>query len=349
MSQSATSAFEERAVQLLSEFIGEQAQNTRQGGEASRDQGVDFEVRSGGRRFVVQMKKSGAAASVASAVEQLRRYVSALGDPHVIPLLVVPFMGEVGRAISEGAGVSWLDLSGNARITAPGLRVYVAGRPNQYKPRGRPNSAFAPKSSRVARQLLIAPDRAYSQRDLAKVAGLDEGFVSKIVRRLEADGLVVRTGEGAVRPRDPNVLLDAWREAYDFSRHRIIRGHAPARSSEYLTKQVAEALGRAGLSCAATGLAGAWLLTSFAAFRIVSFYVETEPRPETLKALGFREEGKGANLWLAVPNDEGVFTGAKERDGVRCAHPLQVYLDLKGHPERAAEAAQELRRKYLAW
>ena len=64
-----------------------------------------------------------------------------------------------------------------------------------------------------------------------------------------------------------------------------------------------------------------------------------------INSLGFRDEERGENVWLVVPNDEGVFFGAEERDGIRCAHPVQVYVDLKGHPERSAEAAMELRKK----
>jgi hypothetical protein len=62
---------------------------------------------------------------------------------------------------------------------------------------------------------------------------------------------------------------------------------------------------------------------------------------------GFRSEERGANTWLVVPNDEGVFEGAEDRDGVPCVHPLQAYLDLKGQPERATEAAADLRKQLL--
>jgi hypothetical protein len=34
-------------------------------------------------------------------------------------------MGEVGRNACEEAGVGWLDLTGNAHIIAPGIRVIV--------------------------------------------------------------------------------------------------------------------------------------------------------------------------------------------------------------------------------
>jgi hypothetical protein len=41
-------------------------------------------------------------------------------------------------------------------------------------------------------------------------------------------------------------------------------------------------------------------------------------------------------------------TARQNARGVRCVHPVQVYLDLKDHPERSAEAAQQLRRKLLS-
>ena len=120
----------------------------------------------------------------------------------------------------------------------------------------------------------------------------------------------------------------------------------PARSGDALLHRLADELGN---QYAATGLAAAWLLTRFAAFRIVSVYLAEHPEPELLDRLGFREEARGANVWLVVPNDEGVFHGAAAKDGAHCVHPVQAYLDLKGHPERADEAAKELRAELLTW
>ena len=63
--------------------------------------------------------------------------------------------------------------------------------------------------------------------------------------------------------------------------------------------------------------------------------------------MGFHEAQRGENVWLVVPNDEGVLHGAADRDGIRYVHPVQVYLDLKNHPERSPEAAEQLRQKLL--
>jgi hypothetical protein len=96
-------------------------------------------------------------------------------------------------------------------------------------------------------------------------------------------------------------------------------------------------------------IAAAWTLTHFAVFRIATVCLLADPSPALLERLGFREDPCGANLRLVVPNDEGVFQGAVEKDNVRCVHPVQVYVDLKGHPERATEAAERLRAGLPAW
>ena len=307
---------------------------------------VDLVVVVGDFNFVVECKAKGEAASVAMAVRSVKEFAGRLKKKS-IPLVAVSYMGEVGRRLCEEAKVCWLDLSGNAHLVAPGLRVNIEGKSNQFKRTGRPRSVFAPKSARIARWLLIEPDHAMTQRELAKAAGLDEGFTSRIVRQLEEQRLVARSADGAVKVADANALLDAWREAYDFSKHHIVRGHIAARSSDDVLRQLAKELKRNKIEHAATGLAGAWLLNQFAGFRLVVFYVAQVPSAETQQAMGFREEQRGENVWLVMPNDKGVFHGAAEREGIQCVHPVQAYLDLKNHPERSAEAAEQLRRKFL--
>ncbi len=307
---------------------------------------VDLLVEAGDFRFVVEWKASGEAAVVAMAARIAKRFAQGFKRKS-IPLVVVPYMGEVGRRLCEEAGVGWLDLSGNAHLVAPGLRVSVEGKPNQFIRSGRPRSVFAPKSARIARWLLVEPDRAFSQRELSKASGLDEGFTSRIVRQLEEQQLVSRDSGGAVKVANFDSLLDAWREVYDFSKHHVVRGHIAARSSDEVLRRVSAQLKRGKVEHAATGLAGAWLCSGFAGFRLVAIYVSDLPSQKACEAMGFRETESGENIWLVQPNDAGVFHGSSEREGITCAHPVQIYLDLKHHPERSAEAAEELRKKFL--
>ena len=307
---------------------------------------ADVLVSVGDFKFIVEYKASGQASSVGMAARQTRESAQQL-KKKAIPLVAVPYMGKVGQQLCEVENVCWLDLSGNAHLVAPGLRGNIEGKPNQFKRPGRPHSLFAPKSSRIARWLLVAPNHAFSQRELANASGLDEGFTSRIVRQLEEQRLVSRDPAGAVKVANYDALLDAWREAYDFSKHHIVRGHIAARSSDEILRRVSAQLKRGKVEHAATGLAGAWLCSGFAGFRLVVVYVAELPGKEVCQEMGFHEMERGENIWLVQPNDDGVFYGSVEREGIACAHPVQVYLDLKDHPERSAEAAEALRKNLL--
>ena len=310
--------------------------------------GGDLVITGADKTFVVEFKRTTSAAIIAGAAMQVREYATRFRR-QTVPLVAVPFMGDVGRGACEEAGVGWLDLSGNAHIVAGGLRIIVEGRPNRFRSMGRPPNLFAPKSSRVVRWLLIHPDKSFTQREIAHGTTMSEGFVSRIVSRLEQEGYIDRGERSTIRPKDPALLLDAWREAYQFSKHTIYHGHVAARSGDALLKFACDTLAMQNVEYAATGLAASWVFTQFAAFRIATVYLAGEPSRELTEKLSFREDPRGANLWLVVPNDAGVFHGAVEKDSVRCVHPVQVYLDLKGHPERAPEAAEKLRSEFLNW
>ena len=167
------------------------------------------------------------------------------------------------------------------RSLPPDSRFASKAAPNKFSDRGRPPNVFASKSSRIARQLLLHPQQFQTQAELARQTGLGDGYVSKIVRRLEQEQYLDANDDGAVRPRDPNLLLDAWHDVYDFNRHRIIKGHVPARSGDELLQRIVKSLSREKLEYAATGLSAAWLLTNFAAFRLVTLYVPCDAVPFT--------------------------------------------------------------------
>lgn len=308
---------------------------------------LDLLVSAAGHAFAVDVvgtASAGVLAARASRVTVARRQRRKL-----VPLLVVPFMSETGRRVCADANVSWLDLSGNAHIVAPGLRIIVDGRPNRFRGPGRPASIFAPKSARVVRWLLVNEGHALTQREVARATDMTEGFVSRIVSRLEHQSYVVREESGAIRVKDPQLLLDAWRDEYRFDKHVLLQGHVAARSGDALARFVGDTFAAASVEHAATGLAAAWQMTHFAAFRVATFFLSESPAKELREKLGFREDARGANLWLVIPNDAGVFHGAAARDSLRCVHPVQAYVDLKAHPERATEAAERLRSDLLSW
>lgn len=340
-------------AELLQELLSAPARELHQESfpvDASASDRLASMISVGPYRFAIEYKPGARADQVGSGLRFWQQVGVLPAD--VIPLLVVPFMGDVGKRLCQEQGVSWLDLSGNALIVAPGLHIRVEGQPNRYKSPGRPANLFAPASSRMARALLLWPDRWFSQAELAKEIGLAPGSLSRLLPRYAEAGFIERRPDGGrvlLKAQNPDLLLDAWHDTYDFSIHDIHRGHIPARSGTELLKQLAAGFDQAGVGYAATGLAAAWLLEPFASFRLVTVYVSQWPPRELLDELMFREEAKGANVWLVLPRDEGVYYGAQMADGMRHASAVQTYLDLKAQPERSEDAAEELRRTHLKW
>ena len=174
-------------------------------------------------------------------------------------------------------GLPWIDLSGNAHIKAPRLLIHIEGRPNKFKKVGRPANVFAPKGARIVRQLLIDPKQGYNQLELSQITGLDEGYTSRIVRRQEELNLIDRDDKGALKPLNPEELLEAWLEADEVSKHQIIKGHVAARSGEELLRKMTQVLSDQKVDYAATGLAGAWQYTHFTKFRMVTLFLADCP------------------------------------------------------------------------
>ena len=335
----AVRSLEARIPTVFAEFLGVDRKSLHL---KSHWNDVDMLIQAEGRSFAVELKATANAPSVQAAAQAVKRAVRQ-SPRRVVPVVCVPHMGDVGQAICERENVSWFDLSGNGHVTAPGLRVIISGRPNRFVQSGRPRDLFAPRRLRVVRHLLIE-SKPTTQTAIAAATQLGKGYVSRIISELANEGFVRREGNQVLVP-DSALLLDAWREGASFDRHSVRRGHVASRSGEALLTAVSRGL--EGLSHAATGLAAAWQFTHFAAFRIVTVYLAEEPTPQQLEQMGFRDEPRGGNVWFVLPNDRGVFEGVREVDSVPCVHPVQVYIDLKDHPERSAEAAEALRQRVL--
>jgi hypothetical protein len=313
---------------------------------ASGPRQPDFVLQAGTTKFAIEAKNTDDIAHVDFAIRQLAAVQQAV--PNAVPLLVVPYMGPKAKRYVSSHDVSWMDLSGNADIRGPGVRILIEGQPNRFAGPGRPSTAFSPRASRIARVMLAAPDRRWLQSELVHETGLSGGYVSKVVGRLVEDDLVVpQSGDGRLALRSPSTMLEAWTQVYDFDKHSVAKFHMVGRTGPEVLAALAGRLQGAGVDHAATGLAAAWQISQYADVRLTTLFVgEPLLNPETL---GLRPVEQGENVWIVVPNDVGVFYAAMDIHGVRCVHPVQAYMDLAGQPERAKEAAAELRSHHLGW
>lgn len=298
-----------------------------------------------GYRFAIEYKYRSRAEQVGQAIRQIEHWGD---DTDAIPLLAVPYMGEVGRKLCEDAGISWMDLSGNAWIHRGHIHITILGRENKFKKRGRPANLFAPKSARITRILLVNHDRSYRQSELADLSGVDPGHVSRLVNRLEESGFISRDpSDQKVRVKDPDLLLDTWVDEYEFDDHEVLAGHISSRSPEEALRRLDETFQNSNVGYALTGLPAAWLYVRHSGYRLVTLYVKSTIEDSILDRVGWRPQERGGNVWVLHPKDEGVFYGSKTLDGLPCVSAVQTYLDLRYLPERSEEAAGALRKELL--
>jgi hypothetical protein len=303
----------------------------------------DLEVRAEGKIFLIEYKSRSSAESVGSALAQIGSWSLSSSSPDEILLLIVPYMGDVGRQMCESAGVDWMDLSGNASIRAPGFHIQVLGRPNKYRSRGRPRDLFARRASRITRALLTQTERGWLQHELVQTTHISKGYASKLLSRLQEAGFIEVRRDAKYWVRDFEALLDGWRKSYDFEDHTILKGFLPERTPDALVKKLVLGLSAHATATAVTGLGAAWHYTKHAGHRLSTVFVSKMPSEQAMADLGFQRVQSGANAWLVEPYDESVFIGVVSSKGVPYVSALQAYLDLSGHPERSEEAAEELR------
>ena len=327
--------------EMLSRWLGGEVSEIANDGK-----NFDFLYKFKNNYFLIEFKGAGTLPIVDAAIRQLQAYQDPLKN--LIRIVAVPYMGDQGREHCRRSGIYWMDLSGNAEIQGPNMFLHIEGKPNQFKTVGRPKNVFAPKSSRVTRYLLANYQSHATRRDISIKTGLNESLVGRVVRELAKKNLVSIDANGKLSVLDPDLLLEAWRDEYDFAKHRIIRGFVAQRSGEATLNTIAKKFESSNTVYAATGLAGAWLLSNFAMFRLTTIYVREFPDDSLLQSIGFREQATG-NVWLTVPNDEGVLVATRFQNGISCVHPIQVYLDLKGQPERSQEAAKVIKDEFLRW
>jgi DNA-binding Lrp family transcriptional regulator len=306
------------------------------------DRLIDARAEIGRQSWVFEIKASSRPGIVDLAARQLHD----LDAGGTIAVLVVPYMTPAGARAAAEHGLNWLDLSGNAHLRTGELYVHVEGRRNQFTTRGPTASPFAPKSSRIAHAMLLEPSTWWRQVDIAERLSLDDGYVSRIVRRLEEEQFLDRDGR-QVRPRNPDLLLDAWADDYRFDRHDIVIGHATGSGIE-LARTLHSRLRTAAIDHTFTGLVSAWALSGYARFRLNTVYVDGNPR-QAADAVELRRNERGANVQLVGPDDDGVYLGRRDVSALPCVSPVQTYLDLQHLPERADDAAQELRNAHKLW
>lgn len=291
----------------------------------------------GTRYFVAEVKSVGQPRVAREAVNQLWRFREQ--RPDVVPVFIAPYISPASAEICKQDGTNYVDLSGNCRLVFDNAFIEREGRPNPFAEKRDLRSLYSPKSSRVLRVLLADPGKGWRVQELARESEVSLGLVSNVKKLLE-DREWVRKTEGGVAIREPDKLLAEWAENYAFRKNRV-RDCYSLEPIPDLEAGLAETCRQRNVRYALTGFSAAARLAPMVRSPRAMAYVEKPPE-DMIASLGLKEVTSGANVTLLEPYDEGIFYGAEEREGIRVASPVQVYLDLKGFRGRGEEAAEKL-------
>lgn len=263
--------------------------------------------------------------------------------PNGTLLLCAPYISARVAEMCREQNVSYLDGVGNCWIAAPGLFVYVVGRPNRPTV-SKAVDPFSRKSSRIVRTLLTQPGKGWQVQQLAQQADVSLGLVSKAKTALIEDAYLEER-DRLLFVRDTVKLLKGWSAEYRPHVKRVQLFAIP-RPNE-IEKRLAEWCRTNKVTYALTQLAAAWRYSPMVRYDKSVAYIDREletgnKMKSLLEHLDAGEVETGANCILWITDDAAVFRDSKEIDGIKVVSPLQLYLDLMALSGRGKDAAEEV-------
>jgi len=256
-----------------------------------------------------------------------------------IPLIVVsPYLSEATRSRLLERDLSFLDLTGNMRISIakPGLFIETYGATEDPNRQQRPaRSLRGAKAGRIVRAL-VDQKRLPGVRELAAMTSIDPGYVSRVLAFLDSEALITRVGRGQVQSVDWPALLRRWAQEAPLEKRGRMQTYLEPRG----INAIVERLGNSKERYAITGTLASAALAPVAAGRLLSVWIADAT--EAAIRLALRPTDAGANVLLIEPDDEGVFDGTIQRDRLWYAAPSQTAADLLTSPGRGPNEGEEL-------
>ncbi|MGY5764493.1 helix-turn-helix domain-containing protein [Brachybacterium sp. DNPG3] len=255
--------------------------------------------------FCVEARPSGCpVGQLLPALREQRRQVG-------LPLLFVSdYIGPALRAALEEDGMSYADSSGWVRILSEGPLVLLTGQGASTSPRaGTPSAIIRLDGVAVSRivRALCEHDAPLGVRELAGIAGVSPGSVSKLLPTLANEGVVERVAGGGVTGVDRRALVERWARDYSFagSNHAVTHLVAPHGMERILAQRRS-----IPVRTALTGSEAAHRLLPGGEepalpLRLLALYAESVTA--AADALGLLPcEPADADVVLAVPQDDAV-------------------------------------------
>ena len=314
--------------------------------DALPDQGLDAVlevVAPDGQRatYGVEVKRLIPTRDVADLVDQLRARLSQAGFNEATPLLVARYLSPATRDRIQREGAGYADATGNAMLTAaqPGLLVRTSGLDHDpWRGPGRPRDRLTgTAAARVIHELVDRPP-PYTVPELAARSGASTGATYRVVKLLEAEGLILREPRGDITDVSWRALIERWSRDAGFSRSPSIRSYLFPRGLD----QLLDAMQWLTEFYVLTGSLAAQAYAPYAEPKLAMIYAKDPGK--VAEFLELRPVDKGANVLLAPDDGTACFVNAGKPGGSRVEHaaPSQIALDLLNGPGRSPSEAHAL-------
>ena len=258
--------------------------------------------------------------------------------PNQPVLIAAPFLSARTQQRLRSRGFAYADLTGNVflSLSDPGLFIETTGASENPEPTTRERKSLkGAKAGRLVRALCdFRPP--VGLRELAKRAGVDPGYASRLVDFLEREALVIRTTRGPITSVDWPGLLRRWSQEYSPLRRRGAAMYLAPRGIQPVVDRLKNSSSRYAIT-------GSWAAAQIAPVtptRLLLVYVD---RPKAAEGeLDVRPTDAGANVALLTAFDTVVFGRTSEKAGVTIAAVSQIAADLLTSPGRGPNEAEAL-------
>ena len=201
---------------------------------------------------------------------------------------------------------------------------------------------FQGKASNILRVLLVHYPKTWKIRALAKEAKVSLGWASKVANALVREKIALKESRRAeLKIMLPNDLLRRW-AAYTnfFANTKFIEYYS---IEQDISKFVSYLRNINGPAYALTGISGTLLVSPNVRPTDVYIYVKSENDAFIWsKLLNLLPVEKQGNIHFAIAEDEGIFYGLQEIEGIKIVSDVQLYVDLLNYHGRGLEAAESV-------
>jgi hypothetical protein len=322
----------EAIQRILATIPGARIESVNQPSHGRWDFEVHFVTSTGSKTLICEARSRAWPNELHAIAHRLEAAPHSGASRQTVPVLIAPYVSKQAAETCLDLGLSWADLAGNCELRMDGAFIKIQGEPNSFRKGRGTASLYTPKSANVVHALLLDRHRAWTTEDLARAANVSLGQVAGVKKLLEANNWI-RASYGKTELIEPAKLLEDWSLHFKPKRkpHRLYTLDSPSQFESKVASTLPD--------YAFTEFSAAQRYAPYTRYQRVAFYV---PRwdAELSRTLGLNEGDGASNVTVYEQSEPLLFV--ETLADVRCASPVQTYLDLKAVAGRGQDAASHL-------